>query len=388
MNDRRVCVRCFEDAEVRDIIRRAGQIGACDFCGARKVDVAPVGVLADHFADLIADYSPTEPGTHYIPELEDADGRSMDDLLEEDNEPFFAADLAGELRQDLLQAIVDVIDGPPSSDGMIVRSVGEMWSRPEDEIWAGNDYDDDFLIAPPPRWTLFVEKIKRQRRFVRDELDENDPSHYLTDEVLGLLERTLPAGHKIYRGVLGGESIDGIPSPHRPDRMAGPKPEHCRRGGRVNPPGIPMLYCANDRATVIAEVRPWKGARVSIAEVLLRRAVRIVDFSAGPPSSPGVDEIKLGDPSVTLTEIENTIGFEMAKPIDPEDSEVEYVPTQYVAELVRAKGFDGVAFKSAVGPGANIVLFDPATAEIGAIALHAVTGVGYSFVDAPEATTG
>ena len=43
--------------------------------------------------------------------------------------------------------------------------------------------------------------------------------------------------------------------------------------------------------------------------------------------------------------------------------ETLYLPSQHLCNLFRNSGFDGVAFRSAMGKGHNIVIFDPNNAE-------------------------
>jgi RES domain-containing protein len=159
--------------------------------------------------------------------------------------------------------------------------------------------------------------------------------------------------------------------------MGGPRPEHCRRGGRVNPPGIPMLYLADTVETVIAEVRPFKGAPVSVATFAAARNLRLVDFSPRRVTHREVGEPRLDPLTGDIADVLATIGFEMAEPIDPEASEIAYAPTQYVAEVVRAAGYDGVAYRSALGSGTNIVLFELDDAVLTKRELFRVTDVTY-----------
>ena len=53
-----------------------------------------------------------------------------------------------------------------------------------------------------------------------------------------------------------------------------------------------------------------------------------------------------------------------AAPISRSDDVVDYVPTQIIAELFKASGFDGVAYRSCLGGGHNIALFDVDAAEL------------------------
>src|ERR1035437_7395587 len=54
--------------------------------------------------------------------------------------------------------------------------------------------------------------------------------------------------------------------------------------GRVNPRGIPCLYAANNKETAVAEVRPWLGALVYVAQLSPTRTLRLVNCSEGHDS--------------------------------------------------------------------------------------------------------
>jgi hypothetical protein len=79
-----------------------------------------------------------------------------------------------------------------------------------------------------------------------------------------------------------------------------------------------------------------------------------------------------------MLDVLNTIGREMSRPVDPDASEVEYAPTQFVAEIVRDHGFDGVVFASALSRGGiNVVLFDKGDATVTGVKLYKVDEVRY-----------
>lgn len=51
------------------------------------------------------------------------------------------------------------------------------------------------------------------------------------------------------------------------------------------------------------------------------------------------------------------LGEELSKPILPRDAQLEYLSTQYLCELIKHCGFDGVIYKSSVGDGDNYAIF-------------------------------
>lgn len=59
------------------------------------------------------------------------------------------------------------------------------------------------------------------------------------------------------------------------------------------------------------------------------------------------------------------LGAELRKPIHPSDQPTDYIPTQYLCELAKSIGLDGVLYSSSVDPtgaGRNLVLFEPGIA--------------------------
>ena len=51
---------------------------------------------------------------------------------------------------------------------------------------------------------------------------------------------------------------------------------------------------------------------------------------------------------------------ELSKPRRRSDSELDYLPTQYLSELIKSMGFDGIEFKSSLYQnGVNLAIFNP-----------------------------
>lgn len=56
------------------------------------------------------------------------------------------------------------------------------------------------------------------------------------------------------------------------------------------------------------------------------------------------------------------LGLELTKPVQPSSAAFEYIPSQYLCEFIKKRGFQGVVYRSSVGEGVNLALFDPDTA--------------------------
>src|SRR5690606_26124447 len=133
--------------------------------------------------------------------------------------------------------------------------------------------------------------------------------------------------------------------------------------GRANPAGIPYLYVASDPLTAVSEVRPHPGEVASIARFRLNRPMKVVDLRTPRQL---VSPFVLGeeDPILQMRRdllFLEAVSHELMRPIVPRSAAIDYVPTQYICALIQAAKFDGVIYRSSVGKGHNLALFEPNT---------------------------
>jgi hypothetical protein len=155
--------------------------------------------------------------------------------------------------------------------------------------------------------------------------------------------------------------------------------------GRVNPKGIPCLYLATTKETAMSEVRPWLGAKVSVAAFRIERNLNVVNASVDHHKKPDPD-LLLGNPTPEeiVAGIWGHIDRAFSQPVDGDnESTAEYVPTQVIAETFRQHGLDGLVYKSRLGAGYNLALFDLDAANVTRRMLARATGVQYAFEDLP-----
>lgn len=133
--------------------------------------------------------------------------------------------------------------------------------------------------------------------------------------------------------------------------------------GRANPRGISYLYLCCDGDTPFYEVRPYYLDRVDIGEFLIvEDNVKIVDFTENINlfnvfCNEGEDSFRK---KVKRRVLFDSISSDLSTPLRSFDSEIEYIPTQYICEYFKDIGADGIMFKSSVrGSGKNLVLFYP-----------------------------
>lgn len=113
---------------------------------------------------------------------------------------------------------------------------------------------------------------------------------------------------------------------------------------RANYKYIPYLYCANDPYIALVEVRPRLGSLVSVATIINQEKIRLLDFTIQKKPS------KMSSAKKNLF-LDLSILF--STPITDDDNVIDYIPTQYIAEYVKNKGYDGIAFSSSLTPEVN-----------------------------------
>ena len=195
--------------------------------------------------------------------------------------------------------------------------------------------------------------------------------------------KSFPADSILWRAQLGhdwmfeNEEVGEIPVPHEPDRMY---PRTARANeGRANPKGIPYLYLASNCETALAEVRPWVGSTVSVGQFKIVRKLKVVNCTTERQDSTLYFE-KLSQKKREEA-VWSAIDKAFAKPINPTDDVADYVPTQVLSELFKSKGFDGIGYRSSLGDGYNITLFDIHSAKIINCFLYTVKGIKFDFCE-------
>lgn len=234
-------------------------------------------------------------------------------------------------------------------------------------------------------WTdfdRFSNSVKRKARFVHERRVITFLNTLL--ETSNQRHRHISAGKYIWRAQLGcateermqDDAVWDEPVAYPPVRMK-PLP-HVAHEGRVNPKGIPCLYVASDKETAMAEVRPWIGSKVSVGQLRTMRDLTLIDFSQGHDSKFNI-YFEEPPPAEREKHIWEQVDRAFSTPVTSDLATAEYVPTQVIAEFFKKKGFDGVAYKSQLGPGFNLALFDLEVASVVNCSLYPVKSVSFTY---------
>lgn len=294
------CSNCFNDVFLaKQIDDLSNNIGICDYCKTDNIDIIDPTELSDYFQPLIDLYDVVE------------DGKSLVDLLKKDWMLFFPLEnnIAKQLIEDILKTKFDDLYIPKAN----------------------------INVSNILNWQEFKNELKHINRY----FPKKAPSY---DHLNGLLQYLiLPS--EIVPKYLYRARINEDNNPFTIDRMGKP-PAKISTAGRANPIGIPYLYTASNIPTAIAEIRPHKGDGVTIAKFDILEPLKLADLRNPRQSiSPfALDEDELNQIFLDLDYLCH-LGEELSKPILPREANLEYLSSQYLCELIKHCGFDGVVYK-------------------------------------------
>ena len=239
------------------------------------------------------------------------------------------------------------------ADKFIACMYGEAFARTLRVLMGLRDSDHYDEWA---RWKSLVHSIQHQNRYFPQ---DDSPPPWMLEVANQLMTRSPDPSSTWYRS----RNYESGAKETFPIKKMGAPPPAKARAGRANPEGIPYLYLSTDPNTAVAELRPHTGEGVSIVRFSVKPNLKIVDFSAC--LSPfSISEEKLNnsrEPRWNLlvrNEIVKEINEMLSRPAARHMVPRVYVPTQYICELLKSQSFDGVLYRSALGDGKNLALFD------------------------------
>ena len=322
------CPKCFEDDFLSDlIIRNATDMGTCPHCGTPETQLVDPERLAPYFESLLEGYTGK------------SSGRFLWELWADDWVIFASA-------TDSKKLVIDVL-GNLAAGRYLPR---ESAQAPSTEIWKS-----------------LRQELQQVNRF----FPENAPDR----ETFSLLIENLVSSEKpgeFFRArLMKGEN------PYPAEAMGAP-PAEMASDGRANPIGIRYLYLADDVQTSIAEIKPSMGAWVSVAKfgVLPDRSLRLIDLTNPRLTiSPFRATTSISEIRASMEFLE-ALGQELSVPTQPHRATRDYLASQYLCELIKVCGFDGVIYRSSLAGGRNFAFFDPSICQVlGDVEVYVVTDI-------------
>ena len=358
------CVNCFRDHVLRGTVEGLGVQGDCDFCGGKGVSIYDFRACADIQNSLLN-----------IIDLYESCGVRTEagacTLAHELSSRWRLFTIPEESVQELLNAMyTESADGVFDGHAMDSLLQGAVQLREAGRI---DEHD----------WDKFADHLKYRNRFFVSFIDVDELARLIsyTRDTCG--QGTVLTRARIARDMKGYAAGNEMGAP--PRGVAG--------NGRINPVGISELYTTlgNDAEaddTALHEIRAGVHDYVTFGKFTLERPITIADLSKLSEISPfDIDSEDLRMFAANL-EILRGMVKEISKPMRRSDNPLEYVPSQYISELIKSLGekqggpYDGVKYASTLRSGGmNLCLFDPEAYACDRTYTRRVGEVSYSIVD-------
>lgn len=350
-NHHYVCYDCCVAPLLKDLVVRQGEIATCSLCGAGKVKCAGTGT--DDFLLAIKALIRYHFGEwQYHSKLGDG---SLEGLFSIDPNPL--------LRINPAQSDVDREDVILS----FLDDVNDRQMQVEVFTAYGRDIYGHYPHTPVAAGESHILQSARRKLADTNYFLVEDEYEAIIRPIVSYMSETVSAGSQWHRARMGAKrraadfhEIGAPPQyffePHK-DKAIGAPPVGVATAGRVNRPGVSYLYLASNSETAAAEIRPHPGELVSVGMFEMNKDLRVVDLRTH-------DLTKLWRSDSQLEMLEFIIAMEkIFATAAPPSNRSAYTLTQFLAEIFRRLGFDGVLFRSTVGDGDNLVAFNPAHAD-------------------------
>lgn len=367
-----ICHNCVTESYLSYLIKNDGQRHRCSYCNEKHhtIKLERVAELVDDAMKRHYYQTATEPAP-------------MDHSFERDGDP--VQDIVWEILQakrdgiaeDICKILQEEYDSGPDS-------CGEEDEFAEESMYARKKSSTAPLSADckVPRldadyewrekWSAFKQSIKFERRFFNPEAQSFLKELFAgiteasqTSRDLSVIERVGPgtALTHVYRARVFYKDEDIESALCNPEIMLGPPPPSKARAGRMNPAGIALFYGADDPEVALNEVRPIVGSSVIVACFKILRPMRILNLNA---LQFLIEAGSYFDPHyATCLSRKNffpELWSDLLRPTMPGEEEIDYLPTQVIAEFLAASdglNLDGIRHTSvqAGDEGDNIIFF-------------------------------
>jgi hypothetical protein len=314
-----VCKNCFADKELKGLIISQNIIGNCSCCGSKDVEIIAIEELLDFFKELFENFQPKQSGERLISKIQG--NWSLFSNLE--------------YGQNILKFILDKVDSTITSADDLV------------------DFNDE-ILENVNFWYKLKEQLKWERRYITDII-------YLTedlgwDDFFGS-KVEIKAKDVFYRARIHKNANEEL---FPKEKMFCPLKE-ISTAGRANPGGIPYLYLSDNEDTILYEIRASYLDEVTVASFRIKQdlpqEIIISDFTEIPSLYGQIDKVNDRIKSTLLKQI---ISRDLSKPMRRYDSELDYIPTQFICEFIKVfTNVQGIKFRSSLhNIGNNLVIFN------------------------------
>ena len=322
------CSECFSSNYIKDIINSNNQKGDCDFCNSKNVSIYNPTELSLIFQNILDLYS-----------IDNEIGKNINEQLGLDfDDKIFSKKVSNKLL-DLLKEIIkyDFETYEYLFNNRVILSFKKQVEKQD-------------LIRPlQVTWDNFANEIKTTNRFHIQNIIDLETLQTL----IRRYRKPIKKGKLFYRARISDKTG------YKKTDMFNPPPEKTK-SGRANPVGISYLYLADQVETSLYEVRSTLYDFVTVGTFRLKKDVETINLRGNIydpmliADNDNIEDFLIYRPFISKLE------FELSKPKRRSDTELDYLPTQYLSEFIKSIGFNGVEYQSSLfSNGYNLAIFTP-----------------------------
>lgn len=330
----KLCSECFNDLELKHfIISNSEEAGNCVYCNSTNTALIEVTEILDSLNDLFSLF------------IECDFGKLLPQVIREDWDLFSKQVDTTNLIDELLLLC-----------GSNLRSQSLICYKPEIE--------DCFSY-----WGILKEDLKWKSRYL---INTEKLEELKWNEILGYNLSNFSDG-EFFRARLHKTGNN----PAFEMINMGPPSREKAIAGRANPMGIPYLYLSLNLETTLYEIRASFLDEISVGVFRPKQHIelKLIDFTENISAFSG-SPFNLRDIAKSKL-LKRAISSDLAKPIRRYDSELEYIPTQFICEYIKyLYDIDGIIFNSSLHIGGkNLVLFNTEKVECIRVVKHQIEGI-------------
>ncbi len=340
----KVCDQCFNDNEIKQFIVATSALhGVCESC-SEEGHLIEIDELLDFFLEFVSIFKHDESGE-----------KSIIKIIQEDWDIFTSDEIGAKVISG-----IDFSTATSLDRDLLLANNGLNLQMPVSYI--------DEIVEILSFWAKLKEDLKWERRFLTD-IDEITGLNWIS--MFGVSAK-MDSRYPLFRARI---NQYGQVTPYKKEEMGTPD-RIISTAGRANPQGIPYLYLSKTLETTLYETRATFLDNISIGifQIKDNSELNLVDFTQ--KQSPFNQEGQIT--SFTKQKlIMAAISRDLSKPLRRYDSELEYIPTQFICEYIRFNvEADGIQFNSSLEKGGvNIVLFNQDNIECVEVELHQITEI-------------
>lgn len=335
------CIECFNDDFLIEHIIDNGQAGDCDYHKKSHPHCIDTDELQEMFMPVANLYTPIEDfmWTEDMRRIADeGSGEFIWDKLNDDWNIFNDSLDYGqiiELTKDILGS-----SNPKDGDGYRVDS-----NVVDEEEYIGIDLERN--EEHKQEWEDFCHELKHGNRYFPEK------TFRILENVIPHCEDGIEKDEFFFRARIN----DGHSK--WPCGQMGKPPMEKTKHGRGNPEGISYLYLATTAQTAMKEVRPNIHDHLTVAKFRFKNDARIINLtSRWVIDSPFKHGDKLKSVLDSLYPI-RLLKESLSTPIDLHKASLDYLPTQYLCEFIKKKGYAGLMYISSFSPrDCNLLIYD------------------------------